>query len=344
MLFQSALIAVTLMVMGCGGSKRLSSPVPPPVTVREVVVVAVPRTISVSGVLEAALEVELGFEVGGRIEEVRVREGQTVRRGQVLATLDATDLGHALEIAEAKLGEIEAEHGRLSRLYAKGSLTRHDFDRIESALAEARANAEILRDQVAHAVLLSTLDGIVSHRRAEPGTVVAPGLPVVAVVAVDRVKAAVAVPESDISAVALGQTAEVEIPALEGQVFSGRVDEMQPVAAALSRTYKVTIGLDNPRGALRPGTVALARIRVGGETRSAAVPGTAILTTPEGNPFVYLLQGDGTSVSRRRVAVGGLQGTEVIVTEGLEAGDHVVVGGQHRLSDGAVVSVVTETP
>jgi len=337
-------ISVPLLLVGCGGTKSVSNPVPPPVTVREVAIIAVPRAISVSGVLEAGIEVELGFEVGGRIKEMPLHEGQAVRQGQVLATLDATDLKHALAIAEAKLGEIEAEHGRLSRLYAKGSLTRHDFGRIESALAEARANAEILRDQVAHTVLRSTLDGIVSHRRVEKGTVVAPGLPVVAIIAVDHIKAAVAVPESDISAVALGQEAEVEIPALGGQLFSGRVEGIQPVAAVLSRTFKVTIGLDNPEGVLRPGTVALARIRVDGEAQSATVPGQAILTTPEGSPFVYLMQGDGTSVSRRPVAVGGLQGIEVIVTEGLDAGDLVVVGGQHRLSDGSVVSVVTETP
>jgi len=312
----------------------------PKVEVRTVEMTTVDRRITATGVLAAASQVQLAFDAAGRVRDVRVDVGDEVEAGQILAALDAEEYRHSLEAAEAHLEEVEAQHGRVLRLFDKGSVTITDRDRAEAALKEARAAAQILRRKVEDTVLRSPLRGRVARRSTDPGSVVGPGIPVFTVIGGQGIRAAVAVPETDVQWIQTGQPAEIEVPALDGRAYAGTVVRINPTADPLTRTYRIRIDISQPGPELRPGTAVVAAISIAESREVVTLPGSSVLEAPDGGRFVYLLSEDGARVNKRRVFVDGVSGSEVVILEGLAVGDRVVVAGQHRLSESAAVEVV----
>ena len=334
----SAVFLLGLSSCTSDSEKRLP-PEAPKVRVREPQSLDRQMLLSVSGALEAASTVHLAFQVGGQVAEVFVQEGQTVKKGQRIGRLDAVKLENSLIIAEAKLTEVSRKHERLAVLYKRGSLTLSDMDKVDAALAESLASANILRQRVGETLLVSPLDGVVAGKRMDPGTVVAPGQAVVDVVQIDQVVAALSIPEADAVHVRVGQKVVVRVPALQDKEFNGTLDELLPVADALTRSYTAKVYLKNDDGMLRPGSIALAAIELDEQQRILTIPGDAVLRTPEGSQYIYVLAEDHSSVRRKQITADGLYRDEVIVSYGLEKDDLVVTGGQNRLSDGTVIRI-----
>ncbi len=296
--------------------------------------------LSVSGSLEAEATVHLAFQVPGQVAQVVVQVGQAVKKGDVIAMLDAAELRNSLVIAEAKLNEIQRKQKRLAILYQRGSLTLSDMDKVDAALAENSASTAIVRKQVADTVLYASMDGVVAESRIEPGSVVAPGQPVCDLVQINRITAVLHIPETDIEKVHRGQKVTVRVVALKEQVFTGSVDELLPVADLISRTFIAKIKLSNDDGSLHPGSIAFGTVFLDGQEQILVIPGEAIRLTPAGMKYVYILAADRASVRRTQIAVQGLYQDQVIVVSGLHAEDTIVTAGQNRLSNGTVVQIL----
>jgi RND family efflux transporter MFP subunit len=152
------------------------------------------------------------------------------------------------------------------------------------------------------------------------------------------VQVQVGVPEAEIGRVAVGQTATLTVPALGDRSFQGRVHLVGIAADPASRTYTVKIQVANPDRALRPGMIAEVRIQSDEVVRALTVPGEAIVRDADGVTRVYVYFPDEERVHARRVEPGSVFGREVEIREGLEEGELVVVGGQHRVREGSLVS------
>jgi len=162
-------------------------------------------------------------------------------------------------------------------------------------------------------------------------------MPVFTIIATDPVQVRVGVPEAEIGRIRIGQSAEIRIPALPTQRFAGHVKLVGVAADPMSRTYTVKITVPNPRGVLRPGMIAEARIQQDGRINALTVPATAIVRDADGATQVYVYFPNEHRVYARRVSVGSVYGKEVEVTSGLTSSDLIVVGGQHRVREGSNV-------
>jgi RND family efflux transporter MFP subunit len=166
----------------------------------------------------------------------------------------------------------------------------------------------------------------------------AAGMPVVAVMKLNPVRVRVGVPEAEIAQVRVGLPARVRIPAMGERDFAGKVELVGYAAELQSRTFAVRLLVPNPELVLRAGMIAEAEIEAGARKSVLTLPGEAIVRDAQGVTLVYIYYPAKQRVYSRRVSTGRGSGAEVEIESGLGREDLVVVAGQNRLREGALVA------
>ena len=294
-----------------------------------------------SGIVQANTSVDVAFQVPGKVVKVGPDEGQSVRAGQEIATLDPTDYRLAVEQASAQADRAARDRDRNQPLLASGGIAPADMDHLESGARQSAAAADLAKKRLADTHLAAPISGIIARRAVEVGATVAPGQPAFTIVDLDPVRVRIGVPEADVGHVAEGAAATVRIPALDAS-FTGRVSLIGVVADPTTRSYTVEVSVPNPARRLRAGMVAEATITTGQTTTAMMVPASAVVHDGgvSGTTIVYLLDRDDTRVHARRVTTGAAHGDSLEITSGVTPTDQVVVAGQQRLRDGARVKLV----
>ena len=319
---------------------------PPPAAGEAVPVVRVAEALPASGGSHLAIagtvrlkrETPLAFNSGGRIAAIAVREGDSVRAGQVLARLDLTSLGAASASARAEALRAEADYKRLADLAAKGWVTAPRVESARAAAAAAGARVAQTGFDQRLGVIVAPAAGTILRRPAEPGQVVAAGAAVLVLGEtgsgyVMRLPMA----DADMARVRHGQVAAVSIPGLGPQPLAAAVSEIGARGDDATGTFRVELALP-PRPGLRSGLIGTARLSFGGTGPAGGtvtVPATAVFAARADEGFVYVL--DGSRVRRRMVAIGPLGDAALTIEKGLAPGDRVVVSGADRLRDGQTV-------
>ena len=293
-----------------------------------------------SGIVHANTTVDVAFQVPGKVVTVGPDEGQIVRAGQEIAALDPTDYRLALEQASAQADRAARDRDRNQPLLASGGIAPATMDHLESGARQSAAAADLAKKRLADARLVAPLSGIIARRAIEVGSSVAPGQAAFTIVDLDPVRVRVGVPEGDIGHITSGETAVVRIPALDTS-FTGRVTLIGVAADPTTRSYTVEISVPNPARRLRAGMVAEATV----STRAAAsvlmLPAAAVMRDAaiNGATIVYVLDRDDMRVHARRVTTGTARGDSLEITAGLALNDRVIVAGQQRLREGALVQL-----
>ncbi len=260
------LLGTLAAVPGCGsGDARSEAALPDAesqtapavsVEVRELVPQSLVERVELSGDLEPWVHVSVSAELGGTVELVGFREGEHVRKGQVLARVGTDMMEAALAEAQARLEGAQAIHEKTAELFKREHVPRQELIAATSALRAAEAQmrqAELRRER---SVIEAPISGVALSREVEPGEVVSPGAPITEIYRVDRLKAVAGVPENDIAAFRVGGEATIEVDAFPGRTFEGRIHLVGPAARGPSRTFPTEIAIDNPHGELRPGMIA----------------------------------------------------------------------------------------
>ncbi|WP_101926369.1 MULTISPECIES: efflux RND transporter periplasmic adaptor subunit [Luteimonas] len=353
------------------------------------VAVAEPATFgerfSLTGTLTAERDARLSPRVDGLVARVHVDAGDRVTAGQVLVELDPAVGRQALARVRAQAAEAEAAAQEADRLFSEARrlgegqfIAASQIDARESELRLARAALDSARasereqaELVERHALPAPFDGVVAEKLAEEGEWVQRGTPVLSLVATDRVRLDVQVPQERYTA--LGDDADVRVfaDALGGEALRATIGARVPVTDAGARTFLLRLLVDDPQDRLLPGTSARAEIALPAREPALAVSRDALLRQPDGSYSLFVVEaagaandsqaaandddgGDpdadappavapGTLVARQRsVRVLRDQGDEVAVGEGLAAGERVVVRGNEALSDGQPVRVAPE--
>lgn len=278
----------------------------------------------------------VGAPVAGRIVAVLVQAGQAVKSGTPLLTIESADAGAAraaLDQAATRLGSAESVYRRQVEMVEKGVGLEFERQEAEARLKDARAEHERAR----HAADLigagkgirftvrAPADGVVMTIRAAVGAGVAPGGEALLELGdPTRLQVVAQVSESDLQRVAVGQEAEVDLPALATRVMA-RVENFSPRVDLESRRTQVYLALAKRPEGLRAGMMAQIALRVRAEP-GISVPVSAVLIKDGKRRVVYLARADGT-FEAREVQVGRSRDGRVTVLQGLAAGDKVVVRG-----------------
>lgn len=309
-----------------------------------------------AGEIRAREESALSFRVGGSLVRRLVDAGDRVRRGQLLAELDPGDAaaqGRAaqaqLAAAEAELARTSAERARYAALEKQKLVSRSALDAQNTAHAAAaaqaraaRAQLDVARNQAAYTRLLAPRDGVIANRLAEAGQTIAAGQTIYTLAGDAGREVAIALPESRIRDVQVGQPALVELWNAPGQRLPGRVREVSPAADPQARTYAARIALDGPAAAaVELGQSARVYFQESGERAALAVPLSAVQRGADGkSTSLWVVDPASGRIRLVPVRLGRYAEDVVPVLSGVAANAWVVAAGGHLLREGQLVAPV----
>jgi len=355
--FQVLLIAAAIAGgLHCSKKETASRSRPPPtVTVQRVLRRDVAVEIHAPVDLRPLEQAEVGSKTLGYLDAVFVDRGDLVKKGQLVALVRPSDLPDQLSAARSALAQAQAaaalartNYERAKQLAPSGIVSQQDLQQASTALASAeaveasaRAQAGALGTRLGEMRIASPLDGVVIQRRLDPGALVGPlgGGSVLAIARVDVLRVFIAINERSAAGVTVGKDAHVELDALPGRSFRGRVVRLAPAFDPTTRTLDAEVHLVNDSGLLRPGMYGRGSVVVEVHPQAFVIPGAA-LQVSAGQKYVYVAKGD--KVERRLVEVGVDEGDWMEVTKGLSDGDDLITAGADGLSDGVVVRVVRD--
>jgi membrane fusion protein (multidrug efflux system) len=315
------------------------------------------RWLPVSGTVQPVRQATVKAKVSGDVRQITVREGDTVRTGQLLAHIDTADLEAkllerigALESAKAQLALAAKTRATNKALLTQNFISQNAYDNSESSygvsqgtVKSAEAQVQLARNALRDADALSPLNGVVAKRHAQPGEKVAFDSPLVTVVDLTELELQAAVPATDVPELVIGKAVELSIDGFGERRFNGRVDRINPTAEPGTRAILVYVGIPNPDGALRGGMFATGRIALASSAPVATLPATAV-RTEAGQTFVWTVERG--MLVRRWVVTGRRDDAagRVEIKTALPAGAPVLAARFDNLKDGAPAIVKAPAP
>ena len=303
------------------------------------------------GTLEALQAVEIRPEITGIVQRIHFQEGQPVKAGDLLFTLDGAELRQRLNAHQAALEGASAEMRNAGRVYRRrrelleerviAPETRDDA-RTEFEAARARVNglkAEIreIKERLQDTQIASPIDGQVGERHVDSGDFVEAGDFLVSVIRSDRLKVRFTVPERFMPRIKPDQTIKLRTAARSGKSFRGRVYFISPMIQRDTRHLLIKAVVDNVAADLRPGAFVTVKLIVGQRTDARVIPEEALIPTRTG--YGVFVVSDFKAIWRP-VSIGLRKPGWVEIREGVEAGEVVIRVGHISVSDGDRVRIV----
>lgn len=327
-----------LAVLAVAACSKPEPPAQPLRTVRVMKVdgAAASGSLTFPGEVRARYESRLGFRLGGKIVERRVDVGAAVKRGQVLARLDAQDASLNAAQAEAARALAEAEAKRYRDLRAKNFVSQAVLDAKETALKTAAAQAGVARNQAGYTTLVADRDGVVTAVEAEAGQVVAAGQTVLRVAEGNEKEVVIAVPEGDVEKLRTAEGFAVVLSSLPGRSWAGRLRELSPSADPATRTFAARISVPEADESVRLGMSARVEAKVSRGDTALRLPLSAFFTRND-QANVWVVDPATQTVALTKVETDGVAGNEMRVKAGLQPGQLVVTAGASLLEPGQKV-------
>jgi len=323
------------------------------VKVAPVIRSGIKSTIHAVGAVKAINHAKISSKIPGKVEKILVEEGDKVRANQTLLELEKIDFTLTVRQAEAAVSMAQANYSkantdweRAQELFEKGiasqqqyDLAKSAFESAEAGVKQAKADLALAQNQLDNASVGTLFGGTVIRRYVDPGERIPAGQPLFEVAQINPVEIEVGVSDRRFSEVKLDQKAIVIVDGYPDLTFAGNVKKIQPAIDPATRTFKVTIGVDNPEELLKPGMFARTSIEVGFHPDALVIPKAALLEEEGKYLAVVVRKG---RVHRGEVIPGYLDGERVEVLSGLSEGEQVVLEGAYGLAQDALVQVSGE--
>jgi multidrug efflux system membrane fusion protein len=308
-----------------------------------------------AGEIRAREESPLAFRVGGKLVRREVDVGAHVRKGDLLAVLDAGDLSAQaraaraqLVAAEAELARARADQARFAKLGQQQLVSRSALDAQDAAAAAAqgqvnaaRANLDVASNQAGYTQLRAPHDGMIATRSAEAGQVVGAGQPVFSIAADGGREVAIALPESRIREFVVGQPVLVELWSAPDKRLPGTIREISPMADPQARTYAARVSLvGDAAQAVELGQSARVYVADTGARAALTVPLSALQRAPNGAPAVWVVDPASQTLHLTPVKVGTYAETTAPLLAGVAPDAWIVAAGGHLLREGQKVAPV----
>jgi RND family efflux transporter MFP subunit len=344
--FLSLLLTVALWACGSKADEKPAETsimeeavVPVRLTKAEIVVRAEP--VIASGLVSSSEEARLSFKIGGLINKLYVDEGQFVRKGQLLATLDLTEIN--AQVAQAQFGAEKSERdlNRVKAMYADTAATLEQMQNATTGSNMAKQNLTIAQFNRNFAQIRSSIDGTVTRKMMNEGELASPGASVF-MISGNRQNdwvVRVGVSDKDWARLRLGNRATIMLDAYPNQTFTGTVRELAQAADPLNKLYEVEIKLNPATAKFAPGLFAKVTLQPAQSRSYSVVPVEAIVEGNGKEGYVFTLTADRKHVQKQLVQIGFLDGNKVLLTNGLPANSEVVTGGSAYLTEQSTVIV-----
>lgn len=269
----------------------------------------------------------------GTVRTISVGKGSAVSGGDVVAEICSQSVETASSIARANLEQARDGYERASKVYESGSVTEVKMVEIRTLLAKAEASMQAALKAEEDCCVKAPFAGVVSEVYPSAGVEVTAAQRLMTITDVSDLRISISVHENDINAVRTGKSARVDIPALGLEGVPVRVKETSIVPEALTHSYSCVLVLEETLPGLMPGMFAKVRFE-GGASQCIVVPADAVQLDAQGK---YVWLSESGTVVKRYIVTGGFSGMGVVVKEGLNEGEKVIVKGYQKVSGGMKV-------
>ncbi len=351
------LLAIPVLLSACNSADTYEATPVRPVSYYQMELSALTGKAAFTGVTKSGQEAALAFKVGGVVEQLRVKNGQRVKRGQLIATLDPED--YALQVEQANVQVKQAEtslnvarstYERVERLYEGNSVSLSEFEQAkgnfeasEAQLAAAKQQVQAAQNQLNYTQLKAPFSGVISNLNVEEGELVGVGNPIALLDTEGKPEVEVGLADRYIGKVKQGLPVVIHLSAFPDQVFKGEVAEVS-YSQGQSTTYPVRARFIDPKQDIRPGLSAEVEFDLSEEAAgpSLVVPAKAVGEDAQGKRFVYRLNGAGDTltVEQQFVELGELGPAGFVLVDGLSPGDRIATAGLSSLLTGMKVRLL----
>lgn len=302
---------------------------------------ALDNSITLTGFFDARRTLPLIAEAQGSIIDLKIKEGQQISAGQIVARIDPTSIRSNLATAQATFNNAVKNEERFKRLVQAGAISQKQYEDIALNVDNARANVEGIQQQMKYTIIHSPMSGIVSEVKVEKGSFATPGMQLGNVIDISRLKMIVLVDEIDVIKLRSGQPVSVTTDVYPGQVFKGKIS-LIGVQADAARKYNVEIEVvNNSSQPLKAGMFGTAKFNQGQQQANKLfIPRSSIIGSIE-DAQVFILNDADSTVTLKKIQAQNQTGDAVIVLSGIQENDQVVVSGQINLQTGQKVRVVS---
>lgn len=294
--------------------------------------------IPVSGTLQPSVEVRITAPIPEVVDRVLVKEGQAVRRGEVLARFRTRALEPAALSASAQRRKAQADYERMQNLYKEGAVSAQDVENAEVALRAAEATEAAAGKRLDESTVRAPLGGVISQRAVDSGDRVKDGDFMFQLVNTTELEFEATVPSEYVGRIHRGAPAMLTVAGVDSSV-AGRVARVNATVDEATRQVKVYLSVPNRGDRLVGGLFASGRIVLRAVPDAVAVPIGAVRTGPDGRPYVLIVEAG--KVARRDVTLGAIdeQASLVEITAGLQGGETAIIGPASGLEAGEPVTV-----
>ena len=338
------LVLITLAASGCtkqAGGRGFSIP-PMPVEVAEARVQRVEDKFEAVGTIEALDAITVVSEIDAAVAALPFREGSFVKKGDLIAQLDDSQLAAELARAEALHTQSHTTYERVKAVVEQKAGTPQDLDDAAAGLKVADANLSLAKARFAKTRITAPFDGIVGARRVSVGTFLRTGQTITELANIDEIRVNFSAPERFLSQLTNGAEVAVSTTAYPGYEVKGRIIAIEPVLDPGTRSARVVARVPNPGRKFRPGMSANVAAVLSTRPRALTIPNEAVFAT--GNQsFVFVVKPD-SSVARVAITLGTRLPDVVEVVQGLDSGARVVRAGHQKLFDGAKAIPISSRP
>ena len=280
----------------------------------------------------AQIEARLGFTSGGSFDVNAVPEVQNAKAAYELAQSEFARIKSLLDQKVVSQSEYDQRRTQMEAARQQYESAKNGAAQQYQSLQAARARVALARKAFTDTVVRAPFNGVVAQRLVSVGDYVTKGMKIAVVVRVNPLRVQLTVPEQFISAISVGQPVGFLVDAYPGRQFEGRLKYIAPALQADQRALTVEAVVPNPKGDLKPGLFATARIEQHARTPGVLVPAAAVLTSG-GTSRVFVVSGD--HVEERVVSIGQTVGDAIEITNGLKAGERVATTNVAQLVDGS---------
>ncbi len=336
-----------LLVVGCDKQEQEAPEVIRPVKMMTIGASSAGGVREFPGQVRAAEEIELSFEVPGRLIELHAREGLTVASGTLVAVLDPRDFEAARDRELARRNEARADYQRNRTLYERDAISLRDLEVVRRQFEVAEANLRQAEKALEDTRLYAPFDGKIAGRLVENRENITAKQPVVVFHDDSSLEIRASFPEGDFLRIRdLGTVKDmtarlkptVEISATNGAPIEAWVKELRTTADPVTRTYDVVLGFEPPTGtAVTSGMTARVTITLAATEGALLIPSSAMVSGAGHKSLVWVYNETEGAVHGREVEVGNMTGDEIEILSGLEDGETIAILGASNLTEGMKV-------
>lgn len=295
-----------------------------------------------SGTITTASEQKLSFRTGGIISKIYVKEGHSVKKGQLLAELNMTEVNASLHQAEELFMKASRDFERIENLFRDTVATLEQLQNVRTAKELAASSLEIARFNQNHSYIRAPHNGLIFKKIAHENEMIAPGYPVFLFGSANGSwQVRVNVTDRDIVAIGLGDSATISLDAYPDQSISGRIAERAAISNPFTGLFMLVIQLDHTDLGLLAGMIARTRMFPSRKNTALSIPIESLLEVNGKEAVVHVLK-DNRGV-RRNIEILRIEGDKVFIRSGLEEGEEVVAQGTNFIKANSRLEIISDS-